>query len=126
MFTWFGEQAYTFNQIDSIDANILLFSRSFLSTLIMKAWLTCALDTTCIAPVGSRLNPCCGCHRFDQSALTIITTYFYAHPKNDSILELPAYGFTKNESYFYAVKRGSRRKYFKNRTNQLVTNKSSL
>jgi hypothetical protein len=30
---------------------------------------------------GSRLNDCCGCHRYDQSALTIITSFFFGYPK---------------------------------------------
>ena len=77
----------------------------------MKAWITCALDKNCISPDGSRLNPCCGCHRFDQSALTLIASYFYATPRNDSFL-IPPYGFTEEESYFYKVKRGEGLEYF--------------
>ncbi len=32
--------------------------------------------------LGAHLSPCCGCHRYDQSALTAITSFFFGYPKN--------------------------------------------
>jgi hypothetical protein len=66
MFEWFGEETKSFENFFTIEANILLFHQSFLTSLIMKAWVSCALDKSCIAPTGSSISGCCGCHRFDQ------------------------------------------------------------
>ena len=52
MFTWFKEEVKAFENFFTIEANILLFHRNFLTSLIMKAWITCALDKECIAPAG--------------------------------------------------------------------------
>jgi hypothetical protein len=69
------------------------------------------IDKNCIAPPGSVLNPCCGCHRYDQSAITIIMSYFYGHPVDKNYL--PAYSFTKSESFFFEVKRYEGMNYFR-------------
>ena len=111
MFTWFGEETKSFETFFTIEANILLFQQSFLTSLIMKAWITCALDRDCIAPLGSSISGCCGCHRFDQDAITIISSYFYGHPA-DSKNYLPAYSLTTQESYFFDVKRYEGKQYF--------------
>ena len=52
MFNWFGSDRSEFKDMYSLEANFLLFNRNFLTSLIMKSWLTCALDETCIAPKG--------------------------------------------------------------------------
>ena len=110
MFNWFHEDQTDFDDLNTIEANILLFHKNFLNTLIMKAWVTCALDATCIAPEGSRISGCCGCHRYDQDAITIISSYFYAHPSIEA--SLPAYAFTKEETYFFKVERYKTKNYF--------------
>lgn len=112
-FNWFGEEASSYKDFDTIEANILFFHRNFLSSLIVKAWVQCALDKNCIAPPGSRLSGCCGCHRFDQDAITIISSFFYGHPWGNKYL--PAYSFTKGESYFFQVKRLEGMSYFTKR-----------
>lgn len=72
MFKWFKEEPSSYDNFDSIEANIIFFYKNFLSSLIMKAWIICALDESCIAPKGSRLHnwftscSSCGCHRYDQ------------------------------------------------------------
>lgn len=53
MFKWFGADRFEFVDMFSLEANFLLFNRNFLTSLIMKSWLTCALDEECIAPKGS-------------------------------------------------------------------------
>jgi hypothetical protein len=109
MFEWFNETENVYTNLDTIEANFLIMKRNFLNSLIMKAWVTCALDKTCIAPEGSRISPCCGCHRFDQDALTIISTYFFGHPNSEN---LPLHAFTKNESFFFNIRRHEGFPYF--------------
>jgi hypothetical protein len=109
-FEWFGETAKSYQDFYTIEANILFFHRNFITTLMMKAWVTCALDVNCIAPPGSSIGGCCGCHRYDQDALTVVSSFFYAHPKDNG--KLPAYSFTKGESFFFQVRRYEGRDYF--------------
>ncbi|CAF0887758.1 unnamed protein product [Brachionus calyciflorus] len=113
MFEWFEDTPSTYDDFFTIEANILLFHRNFLTSLIMKAWVTCALEESCISPIGSRIDSCCGCHRYDQDALTIINSYFYGHPK-DSRMHLPPYSFTREESFFFKIRRYEGMDYFKN------------
>ena len=85
MFEWFGETSKTFTEYKSAEANFIIIRNNFLTSLIMKAWITCALDESCISPkfahiYGSPLNwifgcGICGCHRFDQDALTIVNSF---------------------------------------------------
>ena len=92
IFKWFETLEDLYNRIKLVKTNFLVFHRNFLSTLVLKAWVTCALEKECIAPEGSSYDggfitsvlgcKSCGCHRFDQNALTIISTYFYGHPKH--------------------------------------------
>ncbi len=105
MFTWFEESPHTFEKFFTAEAGIVFVHNNFLSRLIMKAWVTCALDESCIAPRGEHM------HRFDQDALTIICSYFVGHPKEVNG-HLPAYSFTKEESYFFEIKRNHRMRYF--------------
>ena len=111
MFEWFGETTNTYANFNTIEANILIFTRKTLTSLIMKAWVTCALDKSCIAPVNSTTEDCCGCHRFDQDGLTIINSFFFGHPR-DSQSYLPAYSLTSFESFFFEILRYQGSKYF--------------
>ena len=92
-------------------SNLILFS-------ILK--VTCALDESCIAPklshiYGSTLNwifgcGICGCHRFDQDALSIANSFFFGMPKNSDEY-LPAYALTKEESTSFEVRRRTVKRY---------------
>lgn len=110
MFEWFEEESKSYEDFFTIEANILMFHRSFLTSILMKAWITCALDENCIAPEGSSTGGCCGCHRYDQDGLTIVNSFFYGHPKNSNYL--PAYSFTTQESYFFEIRRYQGKRYF--------------
>lgn len=116
MFSWFNEQSAYFEEIYTVEANLLIFNRNnFLTSLIMKSWVSCALERDCIAPTGAHIyggpsnwwNGCgptsCGCHRFDQAALAIVNTYFYGYPSNFKIK--PAFSLTKKEDFFYNITR---------------------
>ena len=106
---WFGNP-HDFDKLGTVEANFILFRQSLITRLIMKAWLTCALDASCIAPPGShrsKKQPCqktCLCHRFDQAALGAILTFFYGHPE-DRVNHLPAYAIRNSEDWFH-IKRG--------------------
>lgn len=116
MYEWFGETNETYNKFYTIETNVLLFKRNFLSALLMKAWVTCALDEDCIAPPGSKLWPCCGCHRYDQNALTVVSSFFYGYPKEVDT-KFPAFAFTLPETFFFYIKRLEAISYFTPRVN---------
>ena len=112
MFEWFGEQAEQYTNINTFEANFIVLKKNFLTSFIVSIWASCALDENCIAPKGSHIYGglknwiigchVCGCHRFDQDALTIIYTFFFEF--------LPKFTLTHKEMTFYDVKR----KFFEN------------
>ncbi|CAF0871883.1 unnamed protein product [Didymodactylos carnosus] len=90
MFLWFNESSSTFDNVYMCEANFLFIQDNFLSRLIMKAWITCSLDLTCLMPpeliVSQELTTKCDKfqmfdtairHRYDQSAMGIILTFFF-------------------------------------------------
>lgn len=93
MFEWFGSDSHEYSKTRSLEANFFIFRKGLVLDIMLKAWVTCALDSTCIAPEGAHiygsfknwglLGPdcsACGCHRFDQAAFAIISNHFYEHP----------------------------------------------
>ena len=56
MFEWFGESISDYTNMPTLEANIIMLRSSFVTSLIMKAWITCALDETCISPKGLCLD----------------------------------------------------------------------
>jgi len=52
MFKWFKETPEDYSNVPSLEANIIFLKKSVLTALVMKAWVTCALDKTCIEPPG--------------------------------------------------------------------------
>ena len=117
-FVWFGEEAASFEGVRTLEANLLVLNRNHvITTLVMKAWVMCALDAQCIAPEGSYryggpknwLYGCsetsCGCHRYDQHALSVIGSYFFGIPVDFEPAK-PACVLTNAEtSTFYDVER---------------------
>jgi hypothetical protein len=62
------------------EANFLVVTDTFLTRLIMKTWLTCALEPDCL--IANNTETKCsrtssGAHRYDQSAMVIILTHFF-------------------------------------------------
>lgn len=123
MFEWFLDKAPTYSNVYTLEANFIMIKKSFLTSLIMKAWVLCALDRDCIAPPGSHIyggitnwiygcnSLSCGCHRFDQDALTIVASYFYGFPTNKE--KYPAIALTSQELYFFDVNRRDVNTYIK-------------
>lgn len=102
-FHWFHENPSDYLLMQRhIHAAMIFMTKNFLSTIVMKAWVTCALDVNCISPEGHRLAPCCGCHRYDQSALQVILSHFYWYPVNYKEYS-PAYGhyFQSHDLYYF-------------------------
>jgi hypothetical protein len=52
MFEWFKETPEDYSFVPSLEANIIIFKRSVVTSLVMKSWVTCALDSSCMAPPG--------------------------------------------------------------------------
>ena len=119
MFTWFNLTKSNLDQLLTIEANFIIFRKSFLTSLIMKTWVSCALDQSCISPPGSTPE-CCrlstnwfkcgpdgfGCHRFDQSALTLALLFFYRYPSYYTFNPSFAINFWENDFYnFYELVR---------------------
>lgn len=130
MLAWFRETPQSFADTHSLEANLLIFHRSFVTSLIMKAWVSCALERDCIAPLGAHIyggpfnwiNGCsptsCGCHRFDQDALSIVNTYFYGFPEDFSIK--PAFALTDSEHFFYNLTRRNVPEYIRDQINSFL------
>ncbi|CAF1482004.1 unnamed protein product, partial [Rotaria sp. Silwood1] len=79
-FTWFNQSYTNFENIYIAETGFLVVTDTFLTRLIMKAWLTCALESDCLVSYESETK--CGRissdkHRYDQSAMVIILTYFF-------------------------------------------------
>ena len=113
MFQWFGKTSDDFQNVNTAEANFIILHNSFINSVIMKAWVSCALDENCIAPKGSFIygslknfiSGCdaCGCHRFDQDAMSIVLSFFFGFPSNDYYY--PAFAITQSESFFYQIMR---------------------
>jgi hypothetical protein len=79
-FAWFNQSYKSYDDIYMSEANFLVVTDTFLTRLIIKAWLTCALDVDCL--IAEKTPTLCqgysgDMHRFDQSAMVIILTHFF-------------------------------------------------
>jgi hypothetical protein len=86
MFEYLKEARCCFTESGMIDVStIVLYRTNTTWCTIMKPWLKCALNSACIFPPKSRYSGCfemrspktTGCHRYDQSALSIIIDRVY-------------------------------------------------
>jgi hypothetical protein len=55
---------------------------NFLSRLVLKTWVACALDAECISPSNSktscsRTGGVTATHRFDQSAMVAVLSFYF-------------------------------------------------
>ncbi|KAL4221033.1 hypothetical protein ACF0H5_019295 [Mactra antiquata] len=81
MFEYLKESRCCMVDAGLTDISTMVFYRSNITwSAIMKPWLLCALNKDCISPPKARYSGCfemrapktTGCHRYDQSALSII------------------------------------------------------
>lgn len=130
MFEWFRETPQTFRNVFTTEANFILINNNFLTALIMKAWVYCALDKSCIAPVNSHIygnvfnwiwgcTRKCGCHRFDQDALTIVLSYFYSFPSDFN--RKPAFSLSDVELNVFNVNRRTPSKYIMDQIESILS-----
>ena len=54
MFEWFGETSEAYKGFFTIEANIFMFTNNFLTSIMMRAWIACAL--VCIFLFFSDVN----------------------------------------------------------------------
>ena len=88
-FNFFQEDICKFRKFNEVWATTAMFHFDRITKAVVKAWATCALNEPCIAPSGTHNKLSCDvnntqdghCHRFDQSALSIILRRLY-HDKN--------------------------------------------
>ncbi|CAF3315437.1 unnamed protein product [Rotaria socialis] len=111
-FSWFNETFSTFNDIYIAEAGFLAVTDNFLSRLILKTWVTCALDSNCIAPSKSksqckRVSGTRIIHRYDQSAMvTALSFYFFPSPRqNDKTDPAPYDMYTSIQEKVAEVRR---------------------
>ena len=107
------------------EANFLAVTDTFLSRLIMKSWLTCALDENCLVAGTSQAlcgGTSAGVHRYDQSAMVIILSYFFFQGNRSSWAHgnandpAPYDMFTSIQKKLGEIKRGeSRNGYLANK-----------
>lgn len=82
-FSWFNESYSAYDDVYIAEAGFVAVTDNFLSRLVLKTWVTCALDANCIAPSNSQAKcsrnaGSSGTHRFDQSAMVaVLSFYFY-------------------------------------------------
>lgn len=86
MFEYLKESRCCYADSGLVDSGTMVFYRTNTSWMaIMKPWLKCALNNGCIAPPKARYSGCfeirapktTGCHRYDQSAISIIMDRAY-------------------------------------------------
>ncbi|CAF2087443.1 unnamed protein product [Rotaria magnacalcarata] len=95
-FSWFNETSSAFDDIYIAEAGFVAVTDNFLSRLVLKTWVTCALDGNCIAPSNSRtqckrlLGAGSGTHRYDQSAMVAVLSFYFFQSSRKSDRTEPA------------------------------------
>jgi hypothetical protein len=94
-FSWFNESRSAFDDVYIAEAGFVAVTDNFLSRLVIKTWVTCALDPTCISPPDSRteckrMNGATGTHRFDQSAMVAVLSFYFFQSSRENDKTDPA------------------------------------
>jgi hypothetical protein len=88
MFKYFGCKIKDFYFVHMLDTSqLVLFNKRSIHEDLMLPWVKCALKEECIAPLGSKYFGCdfnrkplfhySGCHRYEMSAFSIITSLLF-------------------------------------------------
>ncbi|XP_059155840.1 uncharacterized protein LOC131940935 [Physella acuta] len=86
-FDYFGEEPCAFDPFPEVAATLSMFRNDvFNRRAILEPWAKCALTSECMCPVEPQSVLSCGkpvanhrCHRFDQSALGMITAKIFSN-----------------------------------------------
>ncbi|CAL1525839.1 unnamed protein product [Lymnaea stagnalis] len=130
MFDYFGESPCAFSPFPEIEANNGMYKNDpFVIHAVLEPWARCALEPSCICPVPPATVVNCNkpvaeprCHRFDQSAMGILTTKLF----NKDIHRIlgPGYHYVgirrehKMKDYFYSLENPQ---HFANQTNTSIS-----
>ncbi|CAF4037191.1 unnamed protein product, partial [Rotaria sp. Silwood1] len=133
-FLWFNETSSSFDNIYIAEAGFLAVTDNFLSRLILKTWVTCALDINCIAPLKSKTQckhiiGSTSIHRYDQSAMvTILSFYFFPSLRQNNKNDPAPYDmYTSIQEKLAEVQRfEGDSHYFTNRNNLYLQQNSSI
>ncbi|CAF1620046.1 unnamed protein product [Rotaria sp. Silwood1] len=134
-FSWFNETSSSFDDIYIAEAGFVAVTDNFLSRLILKTWVTCALDINCISPGNSQtkckhMSQPTGTHRFDQSAMVAVLSFYFfqSSRQNDKTDPAPYDMFSSIQQKVAEVRRFegdhnyfTRGKNFNNKQNSLTT-----
>ncbi|XP_005093483.2 uncharacterized protein LOC101856720 [Aplysia californica] len=110
-FRYFGMDPCSVANFQEMEASFMAFhNEPFIEHVLVSSWASCALDPLCMCPRGSLgmlhcdggLRKYAKCHRFDQSAITLITLALFQNHYST---------FFFNHSYFQ-INRGHKSKYF--------------
>ena len=88
MFKYFNSKADDFYFVHTLDTSqLILYNSQLVHESLMLPWVKCALKEECIAPPGSKYFGCdfdrkplfhySGCHRYEMSAFSIITSLLF-------------------------------------------------
>jgi hypothetical protein len=132
-FTWFHETYSSYDDIYIAEAGFLAVTDNFLSRLILKTWMTCALDSNCIAPRMSRtqcrrIASSPNTHRYDQSAMVaVLSFYFFPSPRlNDRSDPAPYDMYASIQAKIAEVRRFEGEKHYFTRRNTVIAMKNNL
>lgn len=81
-FSWFNETPTVYDDVYIAEAGFVAVTDNFMSRLVMKTWVSCALDPECMSPSNSRtlckrMSGMSGTHRFDQSAMVVVLSFYF-------------------------------------------------
>lgn len=88
-FSWFNETPTIYDDVYIAEAGFVAVTDNFMSRLVLKTWVTCALDSECISPSNSRtvckrMNGMSGTHRFDQSAMVVVLSFYFFQSQREN------------------------------------------
>lgn len=99
-------------------SQFILFNNKKIHQFLMLPWVKCALKANCIAPPGSKYYGCnfdrrplfkySGCHRYEQSAFSIIVALFYQFDENKYTASINQNSKLANSSLMYLLNKNEK------------------
>ncbi|RUS91549.1 hypothetical protein EGW08_000664 [Elysia chlorotica] len=110
MFDYMGEDECHYFMYREIQAGFqVLKNDPLVIQAVLNPWTRCALEKSCMCPVDPQTVIRCSkelpkCHRFDQSAMSIIMSKLYAADRNRFLVPF----YSKTNSTYVSVQRGDK------------------